>query len=248
MYSIFWVGVSMEKQDRKNDQIRNTKITPDYLENPMGSALIETGKTKVICTAMVEESLPPWIKNNDEMEQGWLTGRYGMLPGSGESRIRRERRGAKGRTKEIQRLIGRSLRTCLDLKKLGPRTIWIDCDVIQADGGTRTASITGSWVALRLAIDKLLEEGSLEEDPIIRQVAATSVGLVDDEILLDLAYKEDFSAQVDMNVVMDKEGKYVEIQATGEESVFNREQHDKMLDYAGKGIKELIKIQRESIS
>ncbi len=238
----------MEKQERENDQIRETKITPNYLENPTGSALIETGKTKVICTAMIEDSLPPWIQKNDEMEQGWLTGRYGMLPGSGESRIRRERRGAKGRTKEIQRLIGRSLRTCLDLEKLGPRTIWIDCDVIQADGGTRTASITGSWVALCLAIDKLLKEGSLEEDPITRQIAATSVGLVEDEILLDLAYKEDFSAQVDMNVVMDIDEKFVEIQATGEESVFTREQHDKMLDYAEKGIKKLIEIQKKAIS
>jgi len=248
MYTIFWVGVRMEEQDRSDDQIRKTKITPDYLENPTGSVLIETGKTKVICTAMVEESLPPWIEHNDEMEQGWLTARYGMLPGSGESRIRRERRGAKGRTKEIQRLIGRCLRTSIDLEKLGPRTIWIDCDVIQADGGTRTASITGSWVALRLAIDRLLKDDILDEDPIIRQIAATSVGLVDNKILLDLAYKEDFSAQVDMNVVMDSDGNYVEIQASGEESVFDRKQHYKMLDYAEKGVKELINIQKNALS
>lgn len=237
----------MTDNDRNNDELRSTKITPDYLENPDGSAFIETGKTQVICTAMVEDSVPPWIKKNDELEHGWLTGRYAMLPGSGENRIRRERRGAKGRTKEIQRLIGRSLRACLDLEKLGERSIWIDCDVIQADGGTRTASITGSWIALKLAVDKLLEEDIIEEDPLVRQLAATSVGIVDGEVMLDLAFEEDSSADVDMNVVMDEDNNYIEIQASAEEDVFNRDQQDEMLDVAQKGIRELIEIQKETL-
>ena len=237
----------MAEENRNNDEIRKTEIVPNYLENPLGSVLISSGNTKVICTAMLEESAPPWIENNDELEQGWLTARYGMLPGSGESRIRRERHGARGRTKEIQRLIGRCLRASLDLKKLGERTIWIDCDVIQADGGTRTASITGAWVAMNIAIKKLLKDEKLDEDPVIRQIAAISTGIVDDEALLDLKYTEDFGADVDMNVVMDSDGNYIEIQASGEEAVFTREQHDKMLDMAKKGIGELFGIQNEAL-
>lgn len=233
----------MSRENRSNDELRKTKITPSYLDNPDGSAFIECGKTKVICTAMIDESLPPWIEGDEEKEHGWLTARYGMLPGSGDTRIRRERRGAKGRTKEIQRLIGRSLRAAIDLGKIGPRTIWIDCDVIQADGGTRTASITGGWVALKLAVEKMLEEDIIEEDPFERQIAAVSAGLVDGEILLDLPFYEDASADVDMNVVMDSEGNFIEIQATGEESVFTKEQHMEMLRLTEKGIKELIKIQ-----
>ncbi|MGM0510033.1 MAG: ribonuclease PH [Thermoplasmatota archaeon] len=237
----------MAEENRNNDEIRKTEIVPNYLENPLGSVLISSGNTKVICTAMLEESAPPWIENNDDLEQGWLTARYGMLPGSGESRIRRERHGARGRTKEIQRLIGRCLRASLDLKKLGERTIWIDCDVIQADGGTRTASITGAWVALNIAIKRLLKDEKLDEDPIIRQIAAISTGIVDDEALLDLKYTEDFGADVDMNVVMDSEGNYIEIQASGEEAVFTREQHEKMLDLAKKGVEELFEIQNEAL-
>ncbi len=234
----------MSRENRANNELRETFIKPDYLENPDGSALIETGKTKVICTVMIEESLPPWI-DEEEADHGWLTAKYGMLPGSGEERIRRERRGAKGRTKEIQRLIGRSLRAGIDLGKVGPRTFWIDCDVIQADGGTRTASITGAWVALKSTVDNMLEKGDLDEDPMKKQVAATSVGVVDGEELLDLCYEDDFNADVDMNVVMDDEGNFIEIQATGEEAVFSREQHDKLLDLAEKGIDELIEIQRK---
>ncbi len=234
----------MSREDRANDELRETSIEPDYLENPKGSALIETGKTKVICTVMIEESLPPWI-NDEEAEHGWLTAKYGMLPGSGEERIRRERKGAKGRTKEIQRLIGRSLRAGIDLEKVGPRTLWIDCDVLQADGGTRTASITGAWVALKLAIKDMIEDGDIEEDPMIRQVAATSVGVVDGEEKLDLCYQDDYDADVDMNVVMDHEGNFIEVQATGEEAVFTREEHDKLLDLADKGIKELTEVQKK---
>ncbi len=232
---------------KENDELREVKITPDYLDNPKGSALIETGKTKVICTVMVEESLPPWIENDDEEQHGWLTAKYGMLPGSGESRIRRERRGARGRTKEIQRLIGRALRAGIDLDKVGPRTLWIDCDVLQADGGTRTASITGAWVALKIAVQKLMDEDLLEEDPMKRQIAATSVGVVEGEPVLDLCYENDYNADVDMNVVMDSEGNYIEIQATGEEAVFTRDEHDKLLDLAEKGISELIDAQTNSI-
>lgn len=236
----------MSRENRAKDELRTTSIEPDYLENPDGSALIQTGKTKVICTVMIEESLPPWIQNED-VDHGWLTAKYGMLPGSGEERIRRERRGAKGRTKEIQRLIGRSLRAGIDLDKVGPRTLWIDCDVLQADGGTRTASITGAWVASKITMEKMLEEGMIEEDPITRQVAATSVGVVGDEELLDLCFEDDHNADVDMNVVMDHQGNFIEVQATGEEAVFSREQHDRLLDLAEKGINELTDIQRNVI-
>lgn len=205
--------------------------------------MIETGKTKVICTVMVEESLPPWI-DEEEADHGWLTAKYGMLPGSGEERIRRERKGARGRTKEIQRLIGRSLRAGIDLSKIGPRTLWIDCDVLQADGGTRTASITGAWVALKLTVEDMLEKEQIDEDPMDRQVAATSVGVVEDEELLDLCYEDDRDADVDMNVVMDDKGNFIEVQATGEEAVFTRGQHDKLLDLAEKGIDELTEVQK----
>ncbi len=236
----------MSRGDRANDELRKTSIRPGYLENPKGSALIETGKTKVICTVMVEESLPPWI-DEEEADHGWLTAKYGMLPGSGEERIRRERRGAKGRTKEIQRLIGRSLRAGIDLEKVGPRTLWIDCDVLQADGGTRTASITGAWVALNLAVQKMLEAGDIESDPMTGKIAATSVGIVEGEERLDLCYEDDFNADVDMNVVMNEEGEFIEIQATGEEAVFSREQHDRLLDLAEKGIEELLEVQEKAL-
>jgi len=235
----------MDRVNRTNDEIRNTKITKNFLENPLGSVLIETGKTKVICTVMCEDSVPPWF--DDEAEKGWLTARYGMLPGSGDSRIRRETRGVRGRTKEIQRLIGRSLRAALDLEVLGPRTLWIDCDVIQADGGTRTASITGAWVALYIACQRLLEKGDVSDSPVVRQVAATSVGLIDGETFLDICFEEDSGADVDMNVAMDSDGNFIEIQSTGEEAVFTRDQHEKMLDLATKGIQELFDVQKESL-
>lgn len=226
---------------------RKTVITPNYLENPTGSALIEVGKTKVICTVMVEESVPPWMASDETNTRGWITARYGMLPASGNSRIRRERNGAKGRTQEIERLIGRSLRAAVDLDKLGPRTLWVDCDVIQADGGTRTASITGAYVALRLAVRRMLDSGVLKEDPGVRTVAATSVGIVHGEKKLDLCYEEDSAADVDMNVVMDSDGNLIEVQATGENSVFTRTDLNELLDMAYHGIMELIEIQNNAL-
>ncbi len=235
-------------KDRANDELRDVNIIPNYLENPDSSVFIETGKTKVLCTIMVEDSLPPWIENSDEVEKGWITAKYGMLPGSGETRIRRERRGAKGRTKEIQRLIGRSMRAALKLEELGARTFWIDCDVLQADGGTRTASITGAWVAMKILMDRMTEDGVFDENPMKRQIAATSVGIVKGEPKLDLCYVDDSSADVDMNVVMDSENNFIEIQATGEEAVFSREEHDELLDLAEKGIQELIEAQNEVLN
>jgi ribonuclease PH len=170
-----------------------------------------------------------------------------MLPGSGNTRINRERKGARGRTQEIERLIGRSLRTAVDLKQLGARTLWVDCDVLQADGGTRTASITGAWVAVRQAITKLMDQGLLEVDPIIRQVAAISVGIVNDMPILDLDYRKDSDADVDMNVVMDDQTNFIEVQATGEEAVFSRKEHDRLLDLAEKGIMDLMDLQTRAL-
>ncbi len=235
----------MVRKERSQEEIRGTEIIVDFLDNPKGSTLISMGSTKVISTVIFEEDLPPWMDEEDE--KGWLTARYGMLPGSGETRIRRETKGVRGRTKEIQRMIGRSLRCAIDLEKIGQRTAWVDCDVIQADGGTRTASITAAWVALKSACDKMVEEGNFDNDPIKKQVAAVSVGLVEGDILLDLCYEEDFAASVDMNVVMDHDHNYVEIQSAGEEGLFTREQHEEMLDLAESGIKDLFKVQKESL-
>lgn len=233
--------------NRKSDQLRNVEIIPNFLENPPGSVLASFGRTKVLCTVMVEENVPPWLIRDGVASQGWLTATYNMLPGSGNTRINRERKGARGRTQEIERLIGRSLRTAVDLKQLGTRTFWVDCDVLQADGGTRTASITGAWVAVRLAVNKLIEEGSLDLDPIIRQVGAISVGIVDGIPTLDLDYRADSKADVDMNVVMDDRGNFIEVQATGEEAVFSRVEHDGLLNLAEKGIKELMGLQTRAL-
>jgi len=231
------------KRERKNDEIRQTKITKDYLLYAHGSVLIETGKTKVICTAMVEESVPRFLRDQGT---GWVTAEYAMLPGATQKRFRRERTRSNisGRTQEIQRLIGRSLRAIIDLDRLGERTIWIDCDVIQADGGTRTASITGAYIALSNAIERLILEGVLEENPITDYLAATSVGIVNGETLLDLCYEEDSNADVDMNVVMTGAGKFVEIQGTAEESTFTREELNEFLILAEKGINDLIIVQK----
>lgn len=227
------------KRKQGNDEIRETKITKDYLLHADGSVLIETGLTKVICTAMVEESVPRFLRDQGK---GWVTAEYAMLPGATQSRFRRERSRSNisGRTQEIQRLIGRSLRAIIDLEQLGERTIWIDCDVIQADGGTRTAAITGAYIALSNAIEKLILEGALEKNPIMDYLAATSVGIVNGEILLDLCYEEDSNADVDMNVVMTGAGKFVEIQGTAEESAFTRDELNEFLILAEKGIKDLI--------
>lgn len=219
--------------------MRPVKITPDFISTAEGSALIEIGNTRVICTASVEETVPAWMRN---MGKGWITSEYGMIPRSTLTRTAREAARGKqsGRTQEIQRLIGRALRAVVDLKQLGERTVWIDCDVIQADGGTRTASITGSFVALGLALQKLVEAGTLTSVPVRDYVAATSVGIVDGEILLDLAYEEDSRAEVDLNFVMTGGKKMIEIQATAEQVPFDDQQLQRMLDLARKGVTDLI--------
>ena len=225
--------------NRSPDQLRPVKITPDFITTAEGSALIEVGNTRVICTASIEETVPSFMRNSGK---GWISSEYSMLPRSTLTRTPREvtKGRQSGRTHEIQRLIGRSLRAVTDLTRLGERTIWIDCDVIQADGGTRTASITGAFVALGLALAKLVEAGTLPAVPLRDFVAAISVGIVDGEILLDLAYEEDSRADVDMNFVMMASGKMVEVQATAEHQVFDDQQLSKMLAFARQGVQQLI--------
>jgi ribonuclease PH len=232
--------------NRTPDQMRPVQVTPDYISTAEGSALIEVGNTRVICTASVEESVPQFMRNSG---RGWVTSEYGMLPRATLTRSPRDatRGRPSGRSQEIQRLIGRSMRAITDLNRLGERTIWIDCDVIQADGGTRTASITGAFVALGLAMQKLVEAGTLTAVPIRDFVAATSVGIVDGEILLDLAYEEDSRAEVDLNFVMTGSGKIVEIQATAEQHPFDDEQLRKMMDLARRGIEMLVNKQRSVV-
>ena len=224
---------------RSPEQLRPVRITPDFITTAEGSALIEVGNTRVICTASIEESVPPFLRNSGK---GWISSEYSMLPRSTLTRTPREVSKGRpgGRTHEIQRLIGRSLRAVMDLGKLGERTIWIDCDVIQADGGTRTASITGAFVALGLAVEKLVEAGTLPSAPLKDFVAAVSVGIVEGEILLDLCYEEDSRADVDMNFVMTSAGKLVEVQATAEHHVFDDLQLAKMISLARRGVEELI--------
>jgi len=231
---------------RKHDEIRETEITRDYTKYAEGSVLVATGDTKVICTVSVEDSVPYFLSGQNK---GWLTAEYSMLPRSTQTRSIREAAKGKrsGRTREIQRLIGRSLRAIIDLEKIGERTIWIDCDVIQADGGTRTASITGAYVALYDAVQYMLEEGMVDKSPLKGFAAATSVGIVDGEYLLDLCYKEDVNAQVDMNIVMSENGEIIEVQGTAEKDPFTREEMDKFLDLAEKGIKDLIVEQKKSV-
>src|SRR5579884_2469169 len=233
--------------NRSPDQMRPVNIVPDFISTAEGSALIEIGNTRVICTASVEESVPSWMRNRGK---GWITCEYGMLPRSTLTRTQREAaRGRQGgRTFEIQRLIGRSLRAVVDLEELGERTLWIDCDVIQADGGTRTASITGAFVALGLAMQKLVEAGTLSAAPLRDYIAAISVGIVDGEILLDLAYEEDSRADVDMNFVMTGARKIAEVQATAEQHPFDETQLKKMMDFASKGIDALIAKQRSILA
>jgi len=231
---------------RLPDQLRPVKITPEFITTAEGSALIEVGNTRVICTASIEEAVPQFMRNTGK---GWVSSEYAMLPRSTLTRTPREvsKGRQSGRTHEIQRLIGRSLRAVTDLAKLGERTIWIDCDVIQADGGTRTASITGAFVALGLALGKLVEAGTLSSVPLRDLVAAVSVGIVDGEILLDLCYEEDSRADVDMNFVMTASGKMVEVQATAEHQVFDDQQLAKMLELARKGVQELIAKQQAAL-
>jgi len=231
----------MKRPDgRKPNEIRTVKFTRNYLKYPEGSVFIEMGNTKVICTASVSDGVPNFLKNSGK---GWVTAEYAMLPRATQQRTSRDTKG-RGRTHEIQRLVGRSLRAVTDLAKLGERTIYIDCDVIQADGGTRTASITGAWLALYDAIKYLRKERKIQADPIKEHLAAISVGIIKDTALLDLCYEEDFQAEVDMNVVMTEAGKFVEIQGTAEGAAFPKAMLDKMLVLAEKGIGVLIKKQK----
>ena len=230
--------------NRKYDQIRDVKITRNYTRYAEGSVLIEMGETKVICTASVEDKVPPFLRNSGT---GWINAEYSMLPRSTQQRKVRDASRGKidGRTQEIQRLIGRAIRSVIDLDKIGERTIWIDCDVIQADGGTRTASITGAFVAVVDAIYKLYKSKAIKQIPIRNFVSAISVGIVDQQHMLDLCYEEESTAQVDMNIIMTDTGEFVEIQGTGEERPFSRKDLNALLELGEKGNKELIKKQRE---
>lgn len=236
----------MRNDGRKLKQLRPLRITPGYLKTADGSVLMEMGDTKVICTAKLEDRVPPFLRNSGK---GWITAEYGMLPGSSQVRIGRESSRGKvgGRTHEIQRLIGRSLRGVTDLTRLGERTVWIDCDVIQADGGTRTASITGGYIALAEAMRRWRERGVIEADPIVDSVAAVSIGIIDGKILLDLSYEEDSRADVDMNFVMTGSGKFIEVQGTAESAPFTKKQMEQMAEIAQQGIRELLKAQKKAI-
>ena len=238
--------MSYQRQDnRTHDQIRNTKITPNISPYAEGSALIEVGGTKVICTASVEDRVPMFMRNKG---LGWVTAEYAMLPRATNTRTQREtKNGPSGRTQEIQRLIGRSLRAVVDTKLLGERQIYLDCDVIQADGGTRCASITGAYVALALACRKLVKQGTIKTNPIISEVAAVSVGVIEGTTILDLAYTEDSTADVDMNIVCTGAAKFIEIQGTAEREPFTREQMDEMLVLAEIGVNNLFEIQRNAL-
>jgi ribonuclease PH len=232
--------------NRGSDELRPARITPDFLPHAEGSALIEIGQTRVICAASVEERVPPFMRNRG---QGWVTAEYAMLPRATQQRTSREtgRGGPSGRTHEIQRLIGRSLRAVTNTAALGERTITLDCDVLQADGGTRTASITGAYVAFALACRRLLRVGKLTRSPLTQEVAAISVGIVDKTPLLDLKYDEDSRAEVDMNVVCTGDGRFIEIQGTAEGAPFTRAEMDELLGLAVRGIESLIRVQRAAI-
>ena len=231
---------------RASDELRAVRIIPGYLPYAEGSVLIEVGQTRVVCAATIEDRVPPFLRNTG---QGWVTAEYAMLPRSTQQRTQREtgRGGPSGRTHEIQRLIGRSLRAITDMKNLGERTITLDCDVIQADGGTRTAAITGSFVALALANKQLLKSGKVARSLVANQVAAVSVGIVDGVPMLDLKYDEDSRAEVDMNVICTGDGRFIEVQGTAERDPFSRQQMDLLLDLATRGIALLLNIQRETI-
>lgn len=236
----------MRQSGRQPDQLRDIRITRNYTMHAEGSVLIEFGKTKVLCTASVEENVPRWLKGQ---RRGWVTAEYGMLPRSTTDRMGREAARGKqgGRTMEIQRLIGRSLRAAIDLEALGEIMITLDCDVIQADGGTRTASISGAWVALHDAIQHLVKEGRLEKSPLLAPVASVSVGIHEGTPVLDLDYAEDSSAETDMNVVMNAEGGFIEIQGTAEAAPFSHDEMIAMLGLAEKGIRELLAHQQEAV-
>lgn len=230
----------MRLDGRKNDELRPISFTHNFTKHAMGSVLVEFGDTKVICTASVDLKKPKWM--SDEDERGWVTAEYSLLPSATNTRCKREREKVSGRTQEIQRLIGRSLRACVDLKKMPKMTITIDADVIQADGGTRTASICGGYLALKDAIEKLIASGNLAENPIIEPIAAISIGIVDNEIKLDLNYEEDSHAQVDSNVILTQSGKIVDFQTTSEDEPYEYEKMIELFSIAKKGIKDIIKM------
>lgn len=232
------------RTDRKKEELREVKITDHYLLSPQGSVLIEMGNTKVICTACVENTTARHLAGTGK---GWVTAEYGMLPGSTGSRKKREKGKADGRSVEIQRLIGRSLRSVVDMEKLGERTIWIDCDVIQADGGTRTAAITGGYVAMVQAMKWMKTSGLITEIPVTGYVSAISVGIVDGEAILDLRYAEDSNAQVDMNIIMTDDGEFIEVQGTGEEAPFSKIQLLELLELGEKGCRQLHELQKKII-
>ncbi|RAK08972.1 RNAse PH [Halanaerobium saccharolyticum] len=233
----------MRTDGRKVNQLRDVEITRNYTKYAEGSVLVETGDTMVLCNVSIEDSVPYFLRGQNK---GWLTAEYSLLPRATQDRNIREaaKRKLSGRTQEIQRLIGRSLRAIIDLDKMGERTIWVDCDVLQADGGTRTASITGAYVALVDAINFMMDEGKLSENPLNGFMAATSVGIVEGTPMLDLCYEEDFKAQVDMNIAMTEAGEIIEIQGTAEEHPFSRDELDQLYDLAEKGILELIEEQK----
>lgn len=235
----------MLRENRKKDELREIKITLEFLKNPLSSLLIEFGNTKVLCTVSLEDKVPPFLRGSGT---GWITAEYAFLPGATKERTAREIMGRKGRSLEIQRLIGRVLRSVVDLTKLGERTLWIDCDVLNADGGTRCASVTGAFVALKSAIKKLLEKGLLSEDPFLEYVAGISVGKIGDEYYLDLSYEEDLLAEVDANFFLTESGKIAEIQAGAEKSPFSWDDLMQMKILAEKGIRELILKQKEALS
>ena len=230
----------MRPDGRNNEELRPVKFTHNFTKHAQGSVLVEFGETKVLVTASVELKTPKWMGDDDE--RGWVTAEYSLLPASTNTRVKRERDKVSGRTHEIQRLIGRSLRACVDLKKMSGITITIDADVLQADGGTRTASICGGYLALRDAIEKLMASGSLKENPILEPVAAISIGIVDGEIKLDLCYEEDSNAQVDSNVILTKSGKIVDFQTTSEGEPYSYEEMLKLFDIAKKGIEQIISL------
>ena len=228
------------RKKRKNDELRPIKFTKNFTKNALGSVLVEFGDTKVITTASVETGKPKWMEKDDP--RGWLTAEYSLLPSSTSTRCQRERTKISGRTQEIQRLIGRSLRACVDLEKMPDLTITIDADVIQADGGTRTASICGGFLALKIAVEKLMQDGTLKENPIIEPIGAISAGIIDGEIRLDLNYEEDSHAQVDSNVVLTKSGKIIEFQTTAEGEPYEFEQMLKIFEVAKTGINKIVEI------
>ena len=227
--------------ERTNNQLRVVSFQPDFMEYPEGSVLVSFGKTRVLCNVTLEEGVPKWMAGNG---RGWLTAEYAMLPRATQERTQRETTGPGARSQEIKRLIGRSLRMAVDLEKLGERSITLDCDVLQADGGTRTAAISGGYVAVAIALSRLIKAGKLPESVLRSPVAAVSVGIVAGEPLLDLCYQEDFRADVDMNVVMNGEGDLIEIQGTGEHSGFSRKQLDALLNLAENGIQEIMQLQQ----